>query len=466
MTQPSRRADERGAVFVEKLIVYLPLLMAFFAAWELAELGAAHIVTQRACAAAGRAAMVVLGDDPTFYDGEPPGSFDGQRRADIELAAGMILSAIPRMKDDFSVELADEPSNLGDVFEVTLTASYDCAIVSMICGGDDALELVATSKHTYHGARYPYSSPDVSGGGAALTTNFHSGEREYGDDFGDDDDEWQWRSGFRATPFTGCGKGNGAAAYDGGQSNPGVHLGTQKPKGTYGKGGLSEEALKYRCAEKAAGRPVGAKNVAVIRYKCDGDVERVVVDQSGDSKHSEPNVYEKFKKQTTGQQNCEIKEFYTEREPCDDGANCSAWFSKQTPEVRNNITYDFGYNPKRSVNTTKDPYYKEKKKACTKIKKDYKAWFAKNKNSPQLCNKSPRPDSCLELQRWANTYAKGKYPNLKECLEFLQAKEDFTNDGPRKQYEKDTKKAYDDAEKRCPTIDYSDYVEDADMGGT
>src|SRR6188768_1377485 len=90
-------SNERGAVFVEKLIVYLPLLLTFFLGWELAELGAASIMVQRACAAAGRAAMVVLPDDPVFYDGEPVHSYSGMRRDDIELAAGMILSANPKL---------------------------------------------------------------------------------------------------------------------------------------------------------------------------------------------------------------------------------------------------------------------------------------------------------------------------------------------------------------------------------
>src|SRR5262245_50249321 len=101
--------DARGAVFVEKLIVYLPLLATFFGAWELAELSSASIVVQRASAAAGRAAVVVLPDDPAFYDGEDVDSYDGMRKADIELAAGMILSAIPRLSEDFTVDVSDPP---------------------------------------------------------------------------------------------------------------------------------------------------------------------------------------------------------------------------------------------------------------------------------------------------------------------------------------------------------------------
>jgi hypothetical protein len=159
-------ADPRGAVFVEKLIVYLPLLLAFFAAWELAELGAAHLVVQRASAAAGRAAVVVLPDDPRFYEGEEAGSYDGARRSDIELAAAMVLSAVPRMGADFSVELGDVPHASGPL-DVTVSAPYDCGPVSLMCG-EDGVRLSSTTAHAYHGARYAYSSVAAGGSLGAL----------------------------------------------------------------------------------------------------------------------------------------------------------------------------------------------------------------------------------------------------------------------------------------------------------
>jgi hypothetical protein len=155
--------DARGAVFVEKLIAYLPLMIAFFCTWELAELGAASLVVQRASSAAGRAAVVVLPDDPLYYAGEEVGSFGGARKADIELAAGMVLSSNPKLTADFALDVSDPPENVGPL-DVTLTAHYACGIVSFLCGGDAAIELSATTTHTYQGARYQYTLP----AGAAL----------------------------------------------------------------------------------------------------------------------------------------------------------------------------------------------------------------------------------------------------------------------------------------------------------
>lgn len=197
---PSRFGDERGVVFVEKLIAYLPLLLVFFAAWELAELSAAKLVVQRASAAAGRAAIVVLPDDPVFYEDEPVGSFDGRRREDIELAAAMVLSAIPRLRADFEVDVSEVPDGFGPL-EVTVTASYDCGLVSLVCGADDAIELTATSTHTYHGAKYAYAS---AGLGAATGALMASGE--------------DYRSGYRVSGRA-SGGGNGAGGGGGGTQN-------------------------------------------------------------------------------------------------------------------------------------------------------------------------------------------------------------------------------------------------------
>src|SRR6478752_1790726 len=62
------RDDTRGAVIVEKLIAYFPTLLFFFATWQVAEMYTAKLIVDRAASAAGRAAAVVLADDPFFYD--------------------------------------------------------------------------------------------------------------------------------------------------------------------------------------------------------------------------------------------------------------------------------------------------------------------------------------------------------------------------------------------------------------
>ena len=171
--------DVRGAVFAEKLIAYLPLLVSFFLAWELAEVSAASLVVQRASAAAGRAAMVVLPDDPAFYDGEPAHSFGGMRRDDVELAAGMVLSSLPQLSSDFVVDVSAPPADSGSI-DVTVTAFYQCGAAALLCGLDGSMELSSTTTHAYHGARYAYSSAGGSLGGASqgLTQSPGAGYRK------------------------------------------------------------------------------------------------------------------------------------------------------------------------------------------------------------------------------------------------------------------------------------------------
>ncbi len=171
MSQPNRSpdTDERGAVFVEKLIVILPLLFIFFATWELAEVAAAKFVVERACSAASRAAMVVLPDDPQFYDGEPVGSYGGKRRDDIELSAGMVLSAIPQLGSDFAVDVSQPTGSLGTI-DVSLTAPYGCGIGSIYCLGAGSIDLTAEVKAAYHGAKYEYGAARVLGRSSAALT--------------------------------------------------------------------------------------------------------------------------------------------------------------------------------------------------------------------------------------------------------------------------------------------------------
>lgn len=64
-------ADQRGAVFVEFLIVILPLWVAFLCLAQLAFFAQADLLVKRAADAAARSASVVLPDDPEAYGGEP-----------------------------------------------------------------------------------------------------------------------------------------------------------------------------------------------------------------------------------------------------------------------------------------------------------------------------------------------------------------------------------------------------------
>lgn len=145
--------DVQGAVFVEVLIAYLPVVFVFLGTWQLVELWAAHLLLERAASAAARAAAVVLPDDPARYAGER------DKLLDVELAAASVLAVSPHFSSDFSVEtdLSATETNRSAPITVTVRARFHCfaAWASIVCGGD-SIELSAKGRTAYHGASYLY----------------------------------------------------------------------------------------------------------------------------------------------------------------------------------------------------------------------------------------------------------------------------------------------------------------------
>ena len=66
-------AQERGTVFVEFLISFVPLFLLFLGTIQLSLLYASHLVVQHAAVLAVRAAVVTIDDDPCFLKGEVRG---------------------------------------------------------------------------------------------------------------------------------------------------------------------------------------------------------------------------------------------------------------------------------------------------------------------------------------------------------------------------------------------------------
>ncbi len=92
------KRDERGAVYVETLVAFLPVVFFFLAVWQVTDACAAHLIVKRAASAAVRAAVVVLPDNGKFYGMAPNdglGQADRARKDDVETAARLVLAASP-----------------------------------------------------------------------------------------------------------------------------------------------------------------------------------------------------------------------------------------------------------------------------------------------------------------------------------------------------------------------------------
>jgi Flp pilus assembly protein TadG len=149
----------RGAVMVEYLIAFLPVFFLFATAFQVADLYAGHLIVQRAASAAGRAASVVLPDDPDFYGGTAVGSFSGARRADIERAAAWVLTAAPRFWNEAQNDLngLEVTADGRESVVVRVTAEYRCYPLGiLVCGPDGVQTVSAAARYPYQGARYCY----------------------------------------------------------------------------------------------------------------------------------------------------------------------------------------------------------------------------------------------------------------------------------------------------------------------
>ena len=74
--------DERGVVYVEFLMAFMPLFMLFLGICQLALMHTARLVVQLAAFAAVRSAIVVLEESPDGYDGAERGSLSRGRATD------------------------------------------------------------------------------------------------------------------------------------------------------------------------------------------------------------------------------------------------------------------------------------------------------------------------------------------------------------------------------------------------
>jgi len=151
---------EHGAVFAEHLIAYLPVLFLFVSTWQLIELFAAQLVVDRAASAAARAAVVVLPDDPQFYNRTAVNSFSAERRTDIRLAAAIVLATSPYFVGEpgVSIDLRGVSGN-GNTGPLTATvrARFACfaGFMSLVCFGGTR-EIRSQATYAYQGARYLY----------------------------------------------------------------------------------------------------------------------------------------------------------------------------------------------------------------------------------------------------------------------------------------------------------------------
>lgn len=87
-----------------------------------------------------------------------------------------------------------------------------------------------------------------------------------------------------------------------------------------------------------------SNNYAAARVRsADGSGDFVLVARSNGRRHSERMIGTPFLREGEPSR---IRELYTEREPCSDGANCSSWMAERFPETQ--VSHSIEYGDKES----------------------------------------------------------------------------------------------------------------------
>lgn len=170
----SVRQDERGAAYVEFLIAFMPIFIAFVGLWQLGEFWMTSLIVEHAAFAGARAAAVYI--PVAGKDGVASNQLSDDSRSIVEEA--VMLAAAPavargwlagapsvsyprslRGDDSEATEYSVEPSSM---VHVAIVAPYRChfpPVDYFLCSsyGDSwVLPIAAHGSFPYAGARYKY----------------------------------------------------------------------------------------------------------------------------------------------------------------------------------------------------------------------------------------------------------------------------------------------------------------------
>ena len=152
------RADERGGVYVEFLLAFFPMLLMFGALLQLSLLAVGGLLVEHAAVLAVRAAVVVVPDDPRFYDGAGVGSPTGRRLDDIRAAARTPLYAFERDPNPEVTFLSSRFAE-NELVRVRVTYDYPCRLPlggALVCAGNGRFALHGEAAMPNQGAGYAY----------------------------------------------------------------------------------------------------------------------------------------------------------------------------------------------------------------------------------------------------------------------------------------------------------------------
>jgi hypothetical protein len=151
-------SDARGAVYVEFLIAFLPILAFFMALIQLTWVNTANIVVKHAAVIATRAATIVIPDDQNNYDTDP-GDASGERmNAIVSAARGPLYALDDAPSPNVSLPLGTHYSAHGMV-KVRVDYDFPCRVPiggPIVCALSKTKRLSGQSAMPLQWANYKY----------------------------------------------------------------------------------------------------------------------------------------------------------------------------------------------------------------------------------------------------------------------------------------------------------------------
>jgi hypothetical protein len=147
---------QRGAVYTEFLIAMMPVLFFSMCIFQLCELYTGKVLTDHAAVAAGRAAAVIMADDPAHY------TTPGAKEAAIRLAAIRAMGPFVHDGNITDVQVTvPQPKDISEKgpLPITVTAIFQCKVMLtyfVVCTGNGTQTLSSTYAFPNQGAHYTY----------------------------------------------------------------------------------------------------------------------------------------------------------------------------------------------------------------------------------------------------------------------------------------------------------------------
>jgi hypothetical protein len=158
--------DTRGAVYVEFLIAFMPVFTMFLGLIQLADLHQANIIVNHSAMMTVRSAVVILHDNPAYYDNTEMGKPTGKRLEEIKRAA-MIPLLASRSLTEYKVNLPANPGGddtkqtftRDELVRVKVQARFHCRVPlvsKLMCGAKSLKTISAEAALPNHGVSYTY----------------------------------------------------------------------------------------------------------------------------------------------------------------------------------------------------------------------------------------------------------------------------------------------------------------------